>query len=143
MDKWPAGWLLVTPAWRGSLLSGLCLAIWAGAQGGGSHSGGGLAQPHCWGFQPQNGAAWTFHSRDRNPGQAPHPVPPPLYSLGFAAGLILRAGAGVVIPIEETEAQRGDVTCARTHSKAVVLLGVKPGFLAPILALEKESPQTL
>lgn len=90
VDKWPAGWLLVTPAWRGALLSGLCLAIWAGAQGGGSHSGGGLAQHHPWGFQPQNDAAWTFHSRDRNPGLAAHPVPPPsliwLYSSPYNVG---------------------------------------------------------
>lgn len=57
--------------------------------------------------------------------------------------LMMWARAGVVIPIEETEAQRGDVTCARTHSKTVALLGVKPAFLAPILASEKESPQTL
>jgi hypothetical protein len=42
------------PCRRGALLSGLCLAIWAGAQGGGSHNGGGPAQSHPWGFQPQN-----------------------------------------------------------------------------------------
>ena len=42
------------PSRRGALLSGLCLAIWAGAQGGGSHNAGGPAQSHPWGFQPQN-----------------------------------------------------------------------------------------
>lgn len=53
VDKWPAGWLLVTlPGGRG-VFSNLCLAIWAGARGGGSPHGGGQAQHHPWGFKPK------------------------------------------------------------------------------------------
>jgi hypothetical protein len=36
VDKWPAGWLLVTlPGGGGVVFSNLCLAIWAGAEVGG------------------------------------------------------------------------------------------------------------
>lgn len=41
------------PAWRGVVFSNLCLAIWAGARGGGSPHGGGQAQHHPWGFKPR------------------------------------------------------------------------------------------
>lgn len=42
------------PAWRGGVVfSNLCLAIWAGARGGGSPHGGGQAQHHPWGFKPK------------------------------------------------------------------------------------------
>lgn len=73
-----ASWLAPGhPAWRGAS-SQSC--VW---QFGLEPKVGGLtvekAQPipTTWGFQPQ--AAWTFHSLNRNPGQAVPLVPPPLH----------------------------------------------------------------
>lgn len=53
VDKWPAGWLLVTLPGGGVVFSNSRLAIWAGARGGGSPHGGGQAQHHPWGFRPR------------------------------------------------------------------------------------------
>lgn len=100
VDKWPAGWLLVTPAWRGPS-SQSC--VW---QFGLEPTVGGLpveeAQP-----SPASGASnprttpWLGHAVPRThprPGSPARPVP--LCSLALAAGLLTWVRAGVVVPIE-------------------------------------------
>lgn len=120
VDKWLAGWLLVTPAWRGPPLW-LCLAIWAGAQGGGSHSGGGLPSPTPEAFHPRT--TLLGHSIHRTGIQARklilshHPSLP-----CFCSKLTMRVGSGIVIPLSRrrTEAQRGDVTHCRSYNKVLL-----------------------
>lgn len=75
-----ASWLAPGhPRLEGALLSVLCLAIWAGAHGGGSPSGGGPAQPRLWGLQPQNHAvAWSCCSQDAPQAREPRPSRPPV-----------------------------------------------------------------